>query len=127
MLIENKTGNVHRIRRLNIFNQVLERWNNEFPPDITGQKMNKRLQIIGEKLELNRMVIVKEGPTPLFKKLTSKVGRKTFISQLVIAGVPHDIIASITDTSIDVIKKHYAKSYSQEQLDAYTERLNNLR
>lgn len=95
---------------------ILQRYNNDFPSErYRDQTLNQQIKEIGKLASLNDAVPIttmrggtkQEKTTQLYEKLTTHVGRRTFINNLRLQGAPDNQINKATGhTSKDMINTY---------------------
>ena len=106
ILVASKTQEKIEIPIVYHAKEILEKYiNSDHPiPRYSNQVVNRILKEIAEDLELNRLVsitkyhggMLKMSNTPLYEVVTSHVGRKTFITNGLMLGIPERLVREIS-------------------------------
>jgi site-specific recombinase XerD len=103
---QKKTGSKAVVYLANAAKRIIRKYNNR-PPHISSQKYNEYLKILFKSMQIDREVKIteqrgakfSEAWYPLHMKITSHVARKTFITQLLIKGIPIQDVMSMSGHS----------------------------
>jgi integrase len=96
--------------------EILQKYEYQMPP-ISSQKMNDYLKEAAKIAELNREVSTDKGVTKLHEVISSKLGRKTFVSISINRGMPADVVMSITGHKTYEVMRRYLKINAQTKID----------
>jgi len=114
-----KTGESIRVPLVDLAKAILEKYKDcgeiNPLPLVSQQKYNQYLKAIGWRADLSEKMIQHhfkgrektESVHPKWKLLTSRVGRKTFLSLAVFLDIPLETVSKITDLKPDTLKAYY--------------------
>lgn len=123
-----KTGDPLVIPLVKYARDILERYKDTFGknalPVISGQKYNDYLKELGKLAGLNDEITEVsfvsgkriEKTYKHHERITSHVGRQTFVSNAIFLGLPTEIIRAVTGHSNDKIMRSYLKILDQQKV-----------
>lgn len=110
--------------------RILEKYDYQMPP-IAEQTMNDYLKEIGKEAGLTTQLTIVdwrgseriETVVEKWEKLTSHIGRKTFITLALDSGMPVKQVSQLLNVSINTINKHYAAKSDESVTEMYLNKM----
>jgi len=117
-----KTGNRIVIPLHWIVTEILEKYNHQLPRVISNQKMNEYIKLVGEKAEINDIIIIKETKDgknydkdyEKNKLITVHTARRSFATNMYLKDIPTISIMKITGHKTEKAFLEYIKVTSEQ-------------